>query len=227
MLRSDWPILPPVSQMVRAVVMVAQAMRMVHAADRRDDLAVLFQCRERLRQLVVRAGRGHLVGVRVDAVGEVDEDAAFRPPALSAASSGRMQSSSGRASETPRPRRTCRRLRSQFWERIFAMMLFRFLDGVIGVAWICSVLTQTFLGRIFDSRPAVLAEADDPSRTEAIEQCPSLPAYLNATTPQGWIFVKFDVNDAAAHGVVVFPISAKRVSAAATESGTSLALISP
>ena len=51
---------------------------MVQAADRRDDLAVLFQSRERLRKRVIRAGGRHFPGGRVDAVGQVDEHAALR-----------------------------------------------------------------------------------------------------------------------------------------------------
>src|SRR5438132_14259975 len=48
----------------------------------------------------------------------------------STAPSGRMQSSRGSARETPNPRRTCRRSRSQLWERKCAIGEFLVLGGV-------------------------------------------------------------------------------------------------
>src|SRR5262245_49986371 len=43
--------------------------------------------------------------------------------AASPARKGRMQSRSGNASATPIPRKTCRRLKSQRWERMLAIVV--------------------------------------------------------------------------------------------------------
>ena len=61
-----------------AVVVMAERSRMMQAADRRDDLAMLFQRLERPGELVVLARRGDLVVERMDAVREVDEGTAPR-----------------------------------------------------------------------------------------------------------------------------------------------------
>src|SRR5262245_12204127 len=49
--------------------------------------------------------------------------------AASPARKGRMQSSNGNASATPIPRKTCRRLRSQCWESMLAIVVLRLFGG--------------------------------------------------------------------------------------------------
>ena len=61
---------------LQAVVVVAEAARVVQAADRGDHFAELLQRLERAGELIVLAGLENLVVQRMDAVGEVDEGAA-------------------------------------------------------------------------------------------------------------------------------------------------------
>ena len=70
------PNLPARQPDALAIVVVPHAVGMMQPAERRDDIAVRLQRRERLGQLVVRAGLLDLIVGRVDAVGQVDEDAA-------------------------------------------------------------------------------------------------------------------------------------------------------
>ena len=61
-----------------AVVVMAEAARMMQAADRSDRLTMLLERLERSGELVIRAGLGDLVIERMDAIGEVDKRAAPR-----------------------------------------------------------------------------------------------------------------------------------------------------
>ncbi len=103
---------------VDAVVVMAEASRMMQTADRRDDLAVLLQRLERPGKLVVLARRRDLIVQRMDAVGEVDEGTApRRGGCCSAARSGTMHSRNGSEMQVPSARRACRRSISQDWDR--------------------------------------------------------------------------------------------------------------
>ena len=62
---------------VNAVVMMAKAAGMMKAADRRDGVTMFLQRFERLGEFVIFAGLGDLVVERMDAVGQINEGAAF------------------------------------------------------------------------------------------------------------------------------------------------------
>ena len=62
---------------VDAVVVVAERSWVMQPADGRDDCAVLLQWLQRPGELVILSRRGDLVVQRVNAIGEVDEDAAL------------------------------------------------------------------------------------------------------------------------------------------------------
>lgn len=62
-----------------AVVVMAQTVRMIKPADRREVGAMAFERLERARKAIVTARLGDLKIDRVDAIGKVDEHAAFGP----------------------------------------------------------------------------------------------------------------------------------------------------
>ena len=68
---------PSGQENINTVVMMTNASRVVKAADRRDGITVFFQRFEGTGKLVITAGFGDLVIEGVDAVGEIDEGAAF------------------------------------------------------------------------------------------------------------------------------------------------------
>ncbi len=88
---------------IGADMRLPQAIRMMQAAEDGEVVAMLLQRLERAGKLVTAAGLGHLPGHPIDAVGDVDEDAAARLGAASdgARRKGVIASSSGKGHAAP------------------------------------------------------------------------------------------------------------------------------